>query len=270
MRGAKRAFKCVTCAAITGSTFEGFFVANQWFRFYSEFLSDAKVQMMPETYQRRLVMLFCMRCNGNETLQETEIAFQLRISDDEWKATKADFISRGFIDSDNRLLNWDKRQYISDSSTNRVKKHRENKVKRFRNVTVTPPEQNRTDTEQIIKDNTNVLSKKPKVSLNELSVDHIADWLAQKRSEGRYIDHDPYLVLEKFKDYCKSKGKKYADYKAAYRGAFDWDKCQPTKAGKPTWRSEGERLAAKYAAEAEQAEIEFNARKNLCAPEAIR
>lgn len=125
-------------------------------------------------------------------------------------------------------------------------------------------------TELSIKDNTNVLSKKPKVTLDELSVDHIADWLAQKRSEGRYIDHDPIMVLEKFKDYCKSRGKKYADYKAAYRGAFDWDKCQPTKSAKPTWRSEGERLAAKYTAEAEQAEAEFNARKNLRAPEAVR
>lgn len=127
-------------------------MANQWFRMYSEFASDAKVQMMPETYQRRLLMLMCLRCNGDVTLHDAEIAFQLRIGDVEWGETKRDFIARGFIDSDNNLLNWDKRQYASDSSVARVKRHREAKRNAHVtecNVTVTPPEQSRTDTEQI-------------------------------------------------------------------------------------------------------------------------
>jgi hypothetical protein len=122
-------------------------MANQWFRFYAEFSSDPKVQMMPETFQRRLMMLFCFRCNGNETLHDDEIVFQLRVSPEEWQLTKAEFLRRNFIDNDNRILNWDKRQFVSDSSTARVSKHREKK-KQECNVSVTPPEQNRT--EQII------------------------------------------------------------------------------------------------------------------------
>lgn len=124
-------------------------MANQWFRLYSEFSHDPKVQMLSEVNQRRLVMLFCIRCNGNVTLQDEQVAFQLRISMDEWLASKATFIDKNFINNDNEVLNWDKRQFVSDSSAERVAKHRE-RMKQSSNVTVTPPEQNRTDTEQNI------------------------------------------------------------------------------------------------------------------------
>lgn len=121
-------------------------MANQWFRLYSEFAHDPKVQMLSEVNQRRLIMLFCIRCNGDVTLQDEQVAFQLRISMDEWLASKATFIDKNFINNDNRVLNWDKRQFVSDFSAERVAKHRE-RMKQSSNVTVTPPEQNRTDTE---------------------------------------------------------------------------------------------------------------------------
>ncbi|WJO34801.1 hypothetical protein LU690_08545 [Pseudomonas monteilii] len=132
-----------------------------WFRMYGEFATDPKVQMMNEAMQRRLVMLFCLECsNGLETFhvteRETSIAFALRVSDEEIAATKAVFLAKGFINDDWTLRNWSKRQYVSDSSTARVRAHREKKkresakpetdVKRSSNA----PEQiqNRTDTEQ--------------------------------------------------------------------------------------------------------------------------
>lgn len=103
-------------------------MSNPWFRMYSEFAHDPKVQMMPEDMQRRYIMIMCMRCsNALVTLHETEIAFHLRISDEELARTKALFISKGFIDEDWNLLNWEKRQFSSDSSAARVAKHRANK-----------------------------------------------------------------------------------------------------------------------------------------------
>lgn len=101
-----------------------------WFRLYAEFATDPKVQMMSEAMQRRLVLLFCLQCgNGLETFHETEretsIAFSMRISMDEIALTKAEFMRRGFINEDWTLCNWSKRQYASDSSTARVRKHRE-------------------------------------------------------------------------------------------------------------------------------------------------
>lgn len=124
-------------------------MANQWFRLYGEFAHDPKVQMLNEVDQRRLVMLFCIRCNGTVSLQDEEIMFQLRISESEWQKSKKTFIEKGFINKHNEVLNWDKRQYISDSSAERVAKFRAKK-KQECSVTVTPPEQNRTDTEQNI------------------------------------------------------------------------------------------------------------------------
>lgn len=126
-------------------------MTNQWFRMYHEFATDPKIQMLSEADQRRYVMLLCLRCcNGDVTLHETEVAFQLRISNEEWASTKAVLIEKGLIDEDNKPTAWDKRQYISDSSRARVAKHRarKNKAKKQEcNVTVTPPDTD-TDTDK--------------------------------------------------------------------------------------------------------------------------
>jgi len=137
-------------------------MANPWFRLYSEFAHDPKVQMLSEAMQRRYVMLLCLRCSEIlETLHETEIAFQLRLSTDELEQTKQLFISKNFIDKHWNLLNWDKRQFVSDSSTMRVAKHR-NKKKQVSNADETLQKRQSnaidtdTDTEQIQKRTTSV------------------------------------------------------------------------------------------------------------------
>ena len=94
-----------------------------WFRLYSEFADDPKVQTMSEELQRRLVMLFCLRCKC-EQLQDTDLAFYMRISEAQLVETKAVFLKKGFIDERWDLLNWNRRQCPSDSSTERVRRHR--------------------------------------------------------------------------------------------------------------------------------------------------
>lgn len=100
-------------------------MSNPWFRMYAEFATDPKVQMLSEVMQRRLMMVFCLRCSNNlVTLHDDEIAFQLRITSDELAETKALFISKKFIDKSWNVLNWEKRQMKSDNSSDRVAKHR--------------------------------------------------------------------------------------------------------------------------------------------------
>lgn len=73
-------------------------------------------------------MIFCLRCSETlETLQERSIAFQLRISNEELAESKALFIECGFIDEKWNVLNWEKRQYDSDCSTERVRRFRKQK-----------------------------------------------------------------------------------------------------------------------------------------------
>jgi hypothetical protein len=104
-------------------------------------------------------MLFCLRCAGDlKELREEEIRCALRISPQEFLKTKNYFIDRGFILQDFSVVNWNKRQFISDDVSQRVQRHRE-KVKRYSNVTetemkrpcngnVTPPDTDTdTDTE---------------------------------------------------------------------------------------------------------------------------
>lgn len=129
-------------------------MANQWFRMYSEFATDAKVQSMSEAMQRRLTMLLCLRCSDVlATLQDDELQCAMRISDEELAETKALFMRKGFIDGDWNLMNWDKRQFNSDSSTARSRKHREAKklaeqsIATLRNVAATPPDTD-TDTDK--------------------------------------------------------------------------------------------------------------------------
>ena len=122
----------------------------RWFRLYAEFATDPKVQMMSESYQRRYLMILCLRCgNGSVTLHDTEVAFQLRITESDWLDTKRDFIARGLLDESNNVCAWDKRQYVSDSSAERVAAFRARQKQRS-NVTVTTPE-TETETETEIK-----------------------------------------------------------------------------------------------------------------------
>lgn len=111
---------------------------------YAEFATDPKVQMMSEVDQRRFVMVLCLRCSNDcVTLQDDEVAFQLRISNEEWAQTKARFLAKGLINDDNKPTAWDRRQFVSDSSAERVRKHRDKKkqaAKLVCNVTATPPE----------------------------------------------------------------------------------------------------------------------------------
>jgi hypothetical protein len=105
-------------------------MANAWFRLYAEFAHDPKVQMLPEFMQRRYIMLMCLRCSNDlVTLHDDEIAFQLRISAEQLTETKALFVAKGFIDEDWNLINWEKRQFQSDTSSHRVAKHRAAKKK---------------------------------------------------------------------------------------------------------------------------------------------
>lgn len=158
-------------------------MANQWFRLYAEFANDPKIQMMSESNQRRYIMLLCIRCNGDVTLQDEEVAFQLRISNEEWATTKALFVSKSLITDDNKPAAWDKRQFASDSSAARVSKHREKK-KAECNVTVTPQIQNRTDTEQKEQKTIRATRFDAQAHLVSIGVDGVVanDWIQHRRT----------------------------------------------------------------------------------------
>ena len=200
---------------------------NSWFRMYSEFASDPKVQSMTEVMQRRLLMLLCLRCsNALVTLQRDEVTFALRISEEELAETISLFERKGFIDSDLNILNWDKRQFNSDSSTARVSKHREKQkhtVKQPCNVSVTPPEQNRTEQNRtdkpIMSSSTNIDPEKlARLKLNRENVTQAKDVLAYLNKNAgknfREVDSTLSQIIARLKEgYTAERLREIAYYK---------------------------------------------------------
>jgi hypothetical protein len=128
---------------------------QRWFRFYAESLDDPKVQRLPPHLFKTWVNLLSMACSSAGMIRRDDVAFRLRISDHDAATQIDELIGLGLLDilPDGTLEphNWKVRQFVSDSSNERVRKHREKKKKEACNVTcnesVAPPEQSRADTE---------------------------------------------------------------------------------------------------------------------------
>ncbi len=167
-------------------------MANPWFRLYAEFAHDPKVQMMSEVMQRRYVMIMCMRCSNDlVTLHETEIAFHLRVTETELSETKALFVSKGFIDDEWNLLNWEKRQFKSDSSAERVARHRaKKKTTSNGNVTLQKRRSNALDTDT----DTDTDNKKTNKKDNPDTVDPADTSVVSLASPGHESDKPPSPV----------------------------------------------------------------------------
>lgn len=201
---------------------------------YAEFATDPKVQSMPEAMQRRLLMLMCLRSsNVLETLQETDICFALRIDETQLAETKALFIAKRFMDGAWTLLNWDKRQMRSDSSTERVRKHRaaakeqsETGTEQGCNVTETAQSREEKKREEKSKPRA-ARSKSPKTAMPEdFGInERVVEWAAKEGFE-RLDEHFDSFIRK-----VEANGYTYANWDSALMNAIrdDWAKIN----GKP-------------------------------------
>jgi len=119
-----------------------------WFRMYSEAVDDEKLRLLAFEDRWHFVAILCCKAKGildvPENLLLRKVAVKLGVD----LRTLEEVIRRlsevGLIDKNTlQPLAWNERQYVSDSSTERVKAYRE-RVKRSRNVSETAQE---TDTE---------------------------------------------------------------------------------------------------------------------------
>lgn len=127
---------------------------TRWFRMYDELVDDPKVQTLPAEDFRAWVNLLALASKNGGTLPSFEdIAFRLRRSLNDVETLIERLLNATLIDRRNGGANgvhyaphgWDKRQYKSDTSTERVKRFRNAK----RDVSETPSEpETESDTEQ--------------------------------------------------------------------------------------------------------------------------
>jgi len=117
------------------------FSPMRWFRFYAEAVYDPKVQRLPAAMFRQWVNLLCLASLNEGTLPDSAgIGFALHLSPKATENLLCELIDRQLLDTDGITVtphNWEGRQYQSDSSTERMRKHRNNGV----TPTVTPPSQ---------------------------------------------------------------------------------------------------------------------------------
>lgn len=102
----------------------------RWFRFYSDVVGDPKVQLMEPALFRFWVNTLCVCAEKDGVVPPiSELAFRLRVSDEEATRSLGQLKDRDLFDTnrkgDLRPHNWDARQYKADTSTERVNRYRE-------------------------------------------------------------------------------------------------------------------------------------------------
>lgn len=105
----------------------------QWFRFYSRTLNSPKVQKLPAETFKFWVNALCVASEHEGNLPDVvDLAFFLRLDEAAVLAFMQELIRVGLLEhTENgyRPHDWDEHQYVSDTSTSRVRKHREKKKK---------------------------------------------------------------------------------------------------------------------------------------------
>lgn len=207
----------------------------QWFRFYSEALDDPKVQRLPGDLFKAWVNLLCLANEQDErgTLPLLDdITFRLRLDHQKAEDALTGLRRAGLLDynadtDEYRIHAWDKRQYASDNSTDRVRKFRDkqretadetgrNKRGTFQKRSSNAIEQNRvdtdTDTEQSQKQSTGRATRAtPAPDIFPVSAE-MRDW-ATTNAPGVDVD----LQTQRFLDRNRAEGKSYKDWPAAWR-----------------------------------------------------
>lgn len=196
---------------------------RSWFRLYTEFASDPKVQLLSETLQRRYIMLLCAAAAGiTPTNAVSQVNFTLRIPVSEIEETRSALVAAGLIDETWFPTKWDKRQFQSDSSSERVKRYRKLHRERFDGVTETASEQSRAEQSRTEQSRGRASRFPDDFSLTD-----------ERREVAQTENVDPERTFAKFSDYWRAAS-------GAKARKLDWD---------ATWRNwcrtEGDRATTR-------------------------
>lgn len=120
-----------------------------WFRLYTDFVSDPKLQLLAFEDQRHFVAVLCLKRDGtldadysSDELRSRVIAVKLGLSVNAADEAKRRLWEVDLVDLNWQPIAWEKRQFESDSSAERTRNWRAKKAKenteRHGDVTVTP------------------------------------------------------------------------------------------------------------------------------------
>jgi len=126
-------------------------MANPWFRLYTEIIDDEKMRLLAFEDRWHYVAILCCKNAGlldvgdSNAMLMRKLGVKLGLASRELEAALLRLEEVGLIDASTaQPAAWDERQFLSDSSTSRVKAYRERK-KQAGNVSVTAQD---TDTDK--------------------------------------------------------------------------------------------------------------------------
>jgi hypothetical protein len=129
---------------------------RQWFRMYAEAVDDDKLRLLAFEDRWHFVALLCLKASGTIDSDaphlERRIAVKLGLQLPQLDELKRRLMDVTLIDDNWQPIKWGDRQFESDVSTDRVRKHRSkqqgNVSEPLRNVSETPSEQSRAEQTQ--------------------------------------------------------------------------------------------------------------------------
>lgn len=199
---------------------------SRWFRFYDEVLNDRKVQKLSPDLFKGWVNLLCLASAGDGEIGTVDdVAFSLRMSDDDATELVAQLVRADLIElteTGMRPHAWDKRQFKSDVSTDRVKRFRETKRNVSETVDETSPEQSRTETDTDTKQSFAPPDAAPARERKSRKKPNVT-WPDAFKADREYMrqygfsDADFAREYERFKNHAKSTDRRCADWDAAWR-----------------------------------------------------
>lgn len=126
---------------------------SRWWRAYDEAVDDPKLLALTDQQHRFWFNLLCVFSAFGGSLPEISVLkFKLRMQPKKITRLLNELREAGLIDESNGLIhphNWENRQFKSDRSTERMKRHRDRHSDGIVAVTVTPPE-SESDSEESI------------------------------------------------------------------------------------------------------------------------
>lgn len=204
---------------------------SRWFRMHDEVLDDPKVQKLsPEDFKGWINLLCLTSKNRGRLPSISDIAFALRVTENAVTTLLERLLNATLIECRNGGADgkhyvpykWDERQYKSDTSAERMKRHRE----RHRDVTVTPPE---AETEQSTEQSTSTakaVSVSRPTQFEKQPPEFRAECLEWARLDKGWTEPQAENEFRRFEGYCLAHGKKYKKWDAAWHNWCGSDYCK--------------------------------------------
>ena len=194
-----------------------------WFRLHTDIIDDEKIRLLAFEDRWHFVALMCCKRSGlldkgdPPDLLRRKLSVKLGLAMRELEAAVLRIAEVGLICNETfQPIAWDDRQFLSDNSSDRVKRHRD-RVKRFSNVSVTPPE---TDTEPDDRAESTASAAKKRGTRLPLDWEPSDDLKLWAHCQHGFDPIEFPSEIASFKDYWKAKTGKDAtkhDWDATFR-----------------------------------------------------